>query len=201
MKKYYAVRRGREPGIYETWEACRAQVQGYSGAVYKSFGSRTDAELFIKNSPEAGEDPASAPAFPEVYVDGSFRADTGEYAYGMVVLTQGEEICFKEKFSDPELAAMRNVAGEIRGAEEAMRLALREGWPGLYIYHDYAGIAHWCTGEWKANKPGTMAYRDFYRSIRDRLQVTFIKVKGHSHDRYNDLADKLAKEALGIESS
>ena len=28
--------------------------------------------------------------------------------------------------------------------------------------------------------------------------VTFVKVKGHSGDKYNDLADKLAKEALGI---
>ena len=45
----------------------------------------------------------------EIYVDGSFRADTGEYSYGMVVLQEGEELCFQEKFSDPEAAAMRNA--------------------------------------------------------------------------------------------
>ncbi len=198
MKKVYAVRCGREPGIYETWEACRAQVEGYSGAVFKGFRSREEAEQYMRNETEAGVVPASETVCPEIYVDGSFRSDTGEYSYGQVVLYQGEEYCCKAKFSDPELASMRNVAGEIRGAEEAMRLALKEGWPAIFIYHDYAGIAHWCTGEWKANKPGTIAYRDFYQSIRDRLEVTYVKVKGHSHNRCNDLADKLAKEALGI---
>ncbi|MBQ2004700.1 MAG: RNase H1/viroplasmin domain-containing protein, partial [Peptococcaceae bacterium] len=31
-KKYYAVKVGRETGIFTTWDACKAQVQGYSGA-------------------------------------------------------------------------------------------------------------------------------------------------------------------------
>ena len=105
----------------------------------------------------------------------------------------------EEKFADPEMASMRNVAGEIRGAQAAMEYALAQGWRGIVICHDYAGIANWCTGEWKASKEGTAAYRDFYRSIKDRLEVRFVKVKGHSHDRYNDMADELAKEALGIE--
>ncbi|MBQ3463763.1 MAG: ribonuclease H, partial [Clostridia bacterium] len=29
-------------------------------------------------------------------------------------------------------------------------------------------------------------------------KVNFIKVKGHSCDKYNDMADKLAKEAVGV---
>ncbi len=195
--KYYSVRQGRIPGIYESWEACREQVQGYSGAVYKSFASREEAKAFLE-----GDKPAlknDEPVCPEIYVDGSFRADTGEYSYGMVILWEGETLCFKEKFADPEMASMRNVAGEIRGAQAAMEYALAQGWRGIVICHDYAGIANWCTGEWKASKEGTAAYRDFYRSIKDRLEVRFVKVKGHSHDRYNDMADSLAKEALGIE--
>ncbi|MBO4873674.1 MAG: ribonuclease H family protein [Lachnospiraceae bacterium] len=193
--KFYAVRRGRIPGVYENWSDCEAQVKGFPSAVYKSFPSLQEAELFLQDSVPAE---TKAPAWPEIYVDGSFRADTGEYSYGLVVLEGGEEQTYCEKFDDPELAQMRNVAGEIRGAQAAMELALAQGWPGIFLYHDYAGIANWCTGEWKAAKPGTVAYRDYYRRIRDRLTVQFIKVKGHSHDRYNDLADQLAKEALGI---
>ena len=224
--KYYAVRRGRVPGIYDNWNECEAQVLGFPQAAYKSFKTLCDAEAFMKEEepdkktaaeisasdvvppakpekkPACEKEPLEqkedGPAWPEIYVDGSFRADTGEYAYGMVILEDGEELTFSAKFQDPDMALMRNVAGEIRGAQAAMEYALKQGWEGIYLYHDYAGIAFWCTGEWKATKDGTVAYRDFYRNIRDRLEVRFIKVKGHSHNRCNDLADSLAKEALGI---
>lgn len=32
-KKYYAVKVGKEPGVYETWDQCLAQVTGQKGAV------------------------------------------------------------------------------------------------------------------------------------------------------------------------
>lgn len=202
MNKYYAVRKGRTPGLYTSWDACRSQVIGFSGAVYKSFASEEDARNFLsgtEDSPaEAGSYKGNEERFLEIYVDGSFRQDSGEFSYGMVVLSDGEELGFSGKFSDPSLSSMRNVAGEIRGAQEAMQYALEQGVSTLYLYHDYAGIAFWCTGEWKANKPGTIAYRDYYRSIANKLKVVFRKVKGHSHNRLNDRADELAKEALGL---
>ena len=37
MAKFYAVKEGKKPGIYHTWDECKEQVNGYSGAVYKSF--------------------------------------------------------------------------------------------------------------------------------------------------------------------
>ena len=100
--------------------------------------------------------------------------------------------------ADPELAQMRNVAGEIKGSEAAMQYALDHKIPSIIIYHDYQGIASWCNGDWKANKAGTIAYRDFYRKAKERVHIEFRKVKGHSNDKYNDMVDELAKEALGI---
>ena len=47
-KKYYAVAKGKTPGIYLTWNDCKAQVDGFSGAVYKSFLTLQEAELFIE---------------------------------------------------------------------------------------------------------------------------------------------------------
>ncbi|MDE6568879.1 MAG: reverse transcriptase-like protein [Lachnospiraceae bacterium] len=132
------------------------------------------------------------------YVDGSYYSATGEFSYGVVILYNGLEYYFNEKMSDPELAAMHNVAGEIKGAEAAMRYAVEHGYSQITIYHDYEGIARWCTGDWKANKSGTQAYKAYYDSISDRLQVRFEKVKGHSGDKYNDMADRLAKQALGL---
>ncbi|XP_076232472.1 ribonuclease H1 isoform X2 [Calliopsis andreniformis] len=45
---YYAVAKGRNPGIYSTWDQCKEQVHQYSGPVFKKFNSQTEAENFIK---------------------------------------------------------------------------------------------------------------------------------------------------------
>ena len=92
---------------------------------------------------------------------------------------------------------MRNVAGEIMGAAQSMKIADLLKIPELTIYHDYEGIAKWCTGEWKAKKTWTRKYRDFYLEKSKTVSISFVKVKGHSHDKYNDLADSLARKAVG----
>lgn len=243
-KKYYAVKQGKVPGVYLSWEDCKAQVHGYSGAIYKSFptaeaamafvtGEKGEQEMTLKpdcfgrgddrkvqgdtamNSSgsnfdpedpmaehlELGEETADDLHKAEqltAYVDGSYHSSTGEFSYGVVLLENGSEHCFCKKMDDPELAVMRNVAGEIKGAEAAMRYAVDHGYSQITIYHDYEGIARWCTGDWKANKSGTKAYKAYYDSISRQIQVSFRKVKGHSGDKYNDMADRLAKQALGI---
>ncbi|CAG8821139.1 23273_t:CDS:1, partial [Racocetra persica] len=49
---YYAVRKGRKPGIYLTWEECKSQVKGFSDAKYQRFSFKTDAENFINDKKE-----------------------------------------------------------------------------------------------------------------------------------------------------
>lgn len=132
----------------------------------------------------------------KAYVDGSYY--NGEFSYGMVILRDGKELFFSGKDNNAELASMHNVAGEIKGAEAAMRYAVLEGLEKIIIYHDYVGIAQWCLGGWKANKKGTQAYKKFYDSVKDKVIIEFVKVKGHSNDKYNDMADQLAKRALGL---
>jgi hypothetical protein len=46
--RYYAVRRGRVPGIYTTWEECQQQTDRFKGAIFKSFGSLHEAEGFLQ---------------------------------------------------------------------------------------------------------------------------------------------------------
>lgn len=41
--KYYVVWEGHSPGVYDSWEECRLQVEGYKGAKYKAFGSQVEA--------------------------------------------------------------------------------------------------------------------------------------------------------------
>lgn len=228
-KKYYAVRNGRTRGIYLTWEDCRKNVEGYENAVYKGFSNIEEAEKFLEgetpgqdsvhSSEKAANRDGSANAAHEnnahgdrnavvptaddgdavAYVDGSYNIATGAFGCGVVLLYAGQTKEMAKAFSDPERAKMRNVAGEIEGSMCAMQYCLDHKIDRLTICYDYAGIEYWCTGAWKANKEGTMAYRDFYRKASERLSVTFEKVKGHSGDYYNDWADRLAKRSVGIE--
>lgn len=106
-KKYYAVRAGRTPGIYTNWDACKAQVDGFANASFKSFPTKEEAEAFLGNNTKENkiEDEALA------YVDGSYNVETGEYSCGVVFFFEGEKTEYCEKGTDSELAAMRNVAG------------------------------------------------------------------------------------------
>lgn len=158
-KKYYAVKAGRQTGLFTSWDDCKAQVQGFSGAIYKSFPSLAEAQQYLWGQPSAAVQSAAVAQTAEqdmvAYVDGSFHLAKKMFAYGAVIFYQGEEYHFKGSDNDAELVEMRNVAGEIQGAERAMAFALEQGAAVLHIYHDYEGIARWCTGEWQAKKPGT----------------------------------------------
>ena len=48
MPKYYVVHQGRIPGIYETWNECKIQVEGYDGAQFKKFDNLFEAEKFLE---------------------------------------------------------------------------------------------------------------------------------------------------------
>lgn len=49
MSKYYAVKKGKHPGIYQTWPECQREVNGFSGAIYKSFSTLAEAQTWLKN--------------------------------------------------------------------------------------------------------------------------------------------------------
>ncbi|RMJ27867.1 ribonuclease H [Aspergillus sp. HF37] len=53
--KYYAVKKGYQPGIYYEWKDCLTQVTGYKGAVFQAFTSFEAANAFLTGSkPQPG---------------------------------------------------------------------------------------------------------------------------------------------------
>ncbi len=193
-KKFYAVRKGFKTGIFNTWTECSKQISGFKGAEFKSFPTKEEAENFIsgiKKEIEIDENTI------EAYVDGSYEHSIKKYGSGIVIL-KNKEVIHKESFGgkESEYISMRNVAGEIKASEYAMNYCIKNNIPRLILYYDYQGIEKWCTGDWKANKQGTIEYRDFYNSVKNKLEVTFVKVAAHTGDTYNEMADKLAKEGL-----
>ena len=137
----------------------------------------------------------------KAYVDGSYNATKNIYGSGIVIIFPDGTIIKKSlSGNNSELAAMRNVAGEILGAQYVMEYCVDNNIKELELYYDYTGIEYWCTGEWKANKKETQYYKDFYNYVvTGTVDVKFTKIKAHSGNTFNDIADELAKIAAEIE--
>lgn len=196
MGKFYAVAKGKSnvPMILETWDACKKEVIGCKGAIYKSFVNRKDAEIFIglNIEEEIPEDQGV-----RIYVDGSFIEAKGNYSFGLVVVKDGEVVHRDKGIGiKKEDIALRNVAGEVMGAMKAVEYALNNDSKEITICYDYQGIECWAKGTWKRNRELTESYHQFMQKNMKTIKVNFKKIKGHSGDKYNDMADKLAKEAL-----
>ena len=181
-KKYYAVRAGRVPGIYSTWDECKKQTDGFSGALYQSFPTLAQAEQYLidtipedtnavgtmdNHSPDLNAQIDSAIANlleREViaFVDGSYDATEEKSAFGAIIFSNGgtRDILYKAftKQLGEEFISLRNVAAELEGVKESINWAIQYNKTKITIYYDYEGIEKWATGEWKANKSITKDY-------------------------------------------
>lgn len=206
--KYYAVKNGRNEGVYTSWNECKAQVDGYSDAIYKAFKTKEDAEYFLKseccpisnnsNEIKPVQLNAKISGVKEIvvaYIDGSYSEESQKYSYGCVLITN-KIIELSGIGDNQEAVGMRNVAGELLGAMCAIKWAVDNKFLKITIYHDYEGIAKWATGEWKAKRPSTKKYISFMKKYQQKIIIDFIKVLAHSGVEYNERADKLAKKAL-----
>lgn len=210
-KKYYAVAKGRVAGIYLSWAECKKQIDHFSGAVYKSFLTEEEAKEFIelasggKETIEKKETDNIAKAQQVstkdhlvAYVDGSYEHSQRKYAYGCALVFQDDVVTLNGSGEDQDYVSMRNVAGEILGSEQAINWAIEHGFSQVTIFYDYEGIEKWANGIWKANKPGTQRYQQFVKEKREKITISFQKVAAHTGVLYNEMADQLAKQALGL---
>lgn len=56
---YYAVHKGKKPGIYTTWPACKEQVNQFTYPVYKKFDNEKDAQYFLEHGFQNNKNPVS----------------------------------------------------------------------------------------------------------------------------------------------
>ncbi|CAO2648662.1 Nn.00g079290.m01.CDS01 [Neocucurbitaria sp. VM-36] len=47
---FYAVKVGRAPGVYQTWDEAKQQIEGFPNPEFKKFGSYTEAEAMVKGT-------------------------------------------------------------------------------------------------------------------------------------------------------
>lgn len=197
--KWYGVQVGKsgEPKVLDNWKDCQSEVIGVRGAIYKSFKKKEDATEYAFKKVNKVE--VNVNKGYVCYVDGSFNSTTGVYGYGLVVLKDGEVVQrIKGSGDDETLKEYRNVTGEVLGALSAFRFAIKNSIREITVVYDYLGVEHWATGDWGRDCNLSKDYYKFCQNVFKSVKVNFVKVKGHSGDKYNDLVDNLAKQATGV---
>lgn len=197
MSKFYAIKNIEKPIIVRTWAECQKLTKGVSGVLYKSFKSENEALNWIKDGELKIHNVNKGVIF---YVDGSYKDDRA--GYGLVVVKDGRCIgeyadnisCNTEGFSS------RNVIGELHASILATKIARRFNIKEIGIAYDYVGIEHWAKGDWKCNLSLTKQYKSTMQEFfKDGFKVNFIKIKAHTGDEFNEMADRLAKRGAGGE--
>ena len=191
--KFYAIKCDLDNVIFESWDEAKEFMIGKKNIKQKSFKTYEEAQMFLLDQEvEVNYD------IPSVYIDGSYDVESGAYSFGGVLIINNINYQFNKRFEADEYSSSRNVAGEIKGASYIINHCLKNNIKEINLYYDYAGIEEWYTGSWQAKMPIAVKYVEFANSVKDKIKVNFIKVKSHSNNKYNDLADSLAKKALGI---
>lgn len=193
IMKLYAIKDDKNNAIVDNWEEALKIIKTYNKPKYKSFSTFEEAKAFINDEIYTKE-----VSGPKAYIDGSYDDKTKAYSFGGILIIDDKEYTFKKKYENDEYIDLRNVAGEIKGAGFIINYAIKLGLKELNIFYDYLGIEKWYTHEWKANSKVAVEYSKFADSVKDKIIIKFHKVKSHTNDYYNDIADKLAKEALGV---
>lgn len=199
MSKYYAVKVGKIPGIYRTWTDCKKQISGFSGALYKSFKIKEEAENFIFTAIKL---PNKFNRIIDIYTDGSHQPTKNFLGLGAYCKYEGKEYhlsvtCDKQYLATYDITETKcsNPTAEFLGFTEVLRYFVGVSGYCLHFYIDYEGVERWVKGECKCNEK----YIKKIKTVSEKLiididcEILFHHVDGHSGNEGNDEADLLAK--------
>lgn len=135
-----------------------------------------------------------------IYTDGSFRDKTIAWAF---VAHQRNEIIHQDsgivKNPDRRLIAIQSAGAEIFAVMNAICWALEQGFKKVLIHHDYDAIEAYRSPT--AKNYYVRRYKAWIQAHnKHRMSIKFRWVKSHSGNRFNELADQLAKQALEEQS-
>ena len=208
-KKFYAVAKGRKPGIYTNWPEAKSQIDGFAGALYKGFATYKEAEEWLKKpvlrpaSPGKGPETTRAHDVHDknrvtIYTDGGSSGNPGPGGYGAVQIYNGKikELTGGFRFTT-------NNRMELMGVIVALReLEYRELPVTVYTDSSYVvnGITKgwakkWRSNNWIKSDKQPAVNPDLWGELLDltaELDVTFVWVKGHAGNTLNERCDELA---------
>ncbi|PQJ79787.1 ribonuclease H1 domain-containing protein [Polaribacter porphyrae] len=151
-KKYYVVWAGRKTGVFTSWKVCKAQIDGYEGAQYKSFTSLDDAVLAFskkyldykgKNTKRPvlsskEKEKYGSPILESIAVDAACSGNPGKMEYRGVFTHNKKEI-FKK---GPYLKGTNNI-GEFLALVHGIALLNNKNKEDIPIYSDSKIAMSW----------------------------------------------------------
>ena len=214
---YYAVARGKKPGVYTDWNTCKIQVNGYRNARYKKFDTKEAAEHFV-NEPSESEntnksDNMTSPTCHHtdyyVYTDGACSRNGATNATAGIGIYFGENdarnvsrrISGKQTNNAAELTAIIE-AYNIVEADIASGKTITIVSDSTYAIRCAREYGEKCMSKnWSETIPNKMLVKRAYEVYQNKSNVHFHYCKAHTsntdpHSVGNYHADKLAVEAL-----
>lgn len=153
-------------------------------------------------------------ASTRVSVDGSVNTETQVYGSGIAFFDQDNIVSdtYRVHGDKLEYAQANNVAGEVVAFSHAIAESVKKGLTEVAIVVDYEGLFRWsapksvivrdraCWGNRLSSPIAELHDRALvYASSHGITRIDFIWVRGHKGFLCNELVDKLAKEACGID--
>lgn len=148
-KNFYVVWNGVKPGIYKSWNECKAQVEGYDGAIYKSFSNEEEATKAFNDNPwnyvgknAEKKKTQSIHTIPEIIkdsicVDAACSGNPGLMEYRGVYTKTGEQIFHQGPYEQGT-----NNIGEFLALVHGLALLKQKGYT-IPIYSDSANAIKW----------------------------------------------------------
>ena len=195
--KYYAIRKIDDKNVnllLDNWDKCKAKIYKHN-CEYKSFKSKEQAIKYLdENSEEVTEEQALNSDKIVYYVDGSYINNKIGWSY--VAVVNREVKAHNNGNIKEEKDTSRNISGELFATLSAVENAIMMDKKEMYIVHDYQGISSFVTGAWNPKTIEAKKYTETMKGLIKEydLNIHFVKVKGHSDNEFNDLADNLAKK-------
>lgn len=135
-----------------------------------------------------------------IYTDGSCCGNPGPGGYAAVILNDSDSILKEISGSEKETT---NNRMELKAVIEALKIIPRNSKIKLYSDSSYVlnGLMSWMDS-WKANGWKTankkaVKNQDLWQKLDNLIsnfKLEYKKIKGHSGDKYNEKADKMAKK-------
>lgn len=135
---------------------------------------------------------------PHAFIDGSYNEKTNYYGWGGILLENNNIHFIQGKGNKKTEKTMRNVAGEINAALSAVELAIELRLDSITLLYDYNGISAWANLEWARNNKVTESYANKMQDYMNLIDINFVKVEAHTGVEGNEIADRLAKQAVDI---
>ena len=137
-----------------------------------------------------------------IYTDGSYNPTTYVIGCAFAFFDEGIKRPYRIAFGKKLKTEVNygSCIAEIVAVKTAIKAACSLCYSHVIIYHDWNGIEYFSKSENIKSKhnscPEFRRYAAFIGNAKKEINISFVKVKGHSNNRYNSLVDKMAKSQI-----